>query len=831
MVVLEELSAEGFRRLEIPEERPLKFSRGITVIRGENEAGKSTIIEAILFALYGRQMRGKLESVINHRKKFARVSLKFRIGNRVYRVTRTLRRIGGNVRHEAWLTEVRDRGNVVIASGVREVEKEITRMTGLSFKEALVTNVVAQKELDKIISMSGSERDKIINLLLGLESYNRAIDRSRTEKNELKRELDYLERKMELLSEKIKRYRKALEEKERNESEILELREKVPEMKKELERARTYYEYVKSMKDFFDSKRKIEIEIRSLERELENLSEEIRYLSSEIEKALKRKEEREEEASNLEEEIEELSKRAKLLSEVDKVYEKFKREISPLFDEVSRSESLLEDKKREMMKLDGELDELKRRMKEEVEKRKKLEKRRHELDEAYSEARIGTRDLVIPGVLLLVSTLLFKYSPLFFIILALIGAFYLFYSYVGSLRRREEILRERREVEEEISRIKDRTLEISEKEKRLKEVGKTISDLERRLKENREELIEKISDLPGRYRAESIRSAMEEISKRISEDREERAKVLKELRMKEERLKEIKEEEINRLSKEIESKNRRKKEKINERMRIEERIGEARKRLSEMRPPNPPEGIEIDLSEENVSDELKKAERRYHEISNNLSATKERIKNLESRLKEIEKEIKSYEEEKIEEKYEDLKRKRSEMRERLTVLERLVHVLREVSTEIGASFSPSMERYMSEVISYVTGGRYKAVRLGERYEIEVFDSEAGRFIPKDIYSGGTIDQFLLAMRISFILSLLPQTKGRYPRFLFLDEPLSSSDSERRRNILRLMSKVLTRYFDQIFLITHVEVEGEGDWTEISVENGRVRGPSQQMSLV
>ena len=250
-----------------------------------------------------------------------------------------------------------------------------------------------------------------------------------------------------------------------------------------------------------------------------------------------------------------------------------------------------------------------------------------------------------------------------------------------------------------------------------------------------------------------------------------------------------------------------------------------------LRPPNPPEGIEIDLSEENISDELKKAERRYHEISNNLSATKERIKNLESRLKEIEKEIKSYEEEKIEEKYEDLKRKRSEMRERLTVLERLVHVLREVSTEIGASFSPSMERYMSEVISYVTGGRYKAVRLGERYEIEVFDSEAGRFIPKDIYSGGTIDQFLLAMRISFILSLLPQTRGRYPRFLLLDEPLSSSDSERRRNILRLMSKVLTRYFDQIFLITHVEVEGEGDWTEISVENGRVRGPSQQMSLV
>ena len=129
---------------------------------------------------------------------------------------------------------------------------------------------------------------------------------------------------------------------------------------------------------------------------------------------------------------------------------------------------------------------------------------------------------------------------------------------------------------------------------------------------------------------------------------------------------------------------------------------------------------------------------------------------------------------------------------------------------------------MSEIVSYITEGRYKAIKIDpETYDIEVFDSEAGRFLRRDIYSGGTNDQFLLAMRIAFTLALLPRAKGSYPRFLFLDEPLGSSDVERRHRIVKLLNERLTKYFDQILLITHVEgVEPPGA-TVITLKEGSI----------
>jgi len=138
------------------------------------------------------------------------------------------------------------------------------------------------------------------------------------------------------------------------------------------------------------------------------------------------------------------------------------------------------------------------------------------------------------------------------------------------------------------------------------------------------------------------------------------------------------------------------------------------------------------------------------------------------------------------------------------------------------SFAPSVEEYMSWAVSHFTGGRYKAVRLDPNtYDVEVYDAEAGSWLRRDIYSGGTNDQFLLALRIAFTLSLLPSAKGVYPRFLVLDEPLGSSDAERRNRIIEFLAGELTRFFDQLLIITHVDVEEPPGSRVIVLEDGRV----------
>jgi len=86
---------------------------------------------------------------------------------------------------------------------------------------------------------------------------------------------------------------------------------------------------------------------------------------------------------------------------------------------------------------------------------------------------------------------------------------------------------------------------------------------------------------------------------------------------------------------------------------------------------------------------------------------------------------------------------------------------------------------MSHILPIITLGRYKTVQLDEEYRLKVWDYEAGEFKERDVFSGGTEDQFLLSMTLAFALALLPEVKGMRSEFMSLDEPLGSSDEVRR----------------------------------------------------
>ena len=133
-----------------------------------------------------------------------------------------------------------------------------------------------------------------------------------------------------------------------------------------------------------------------------------------------------------------------------------------------------------------------------------------------------------------------------------------------------------------------------------------------------------------------------------------------------------------------------------------------------------------------------------------------------------------------------------------------------------------MERNMNLLISKITNGKYKAVKIDEGFEVSVYDPEAKRFIRKDVFSGGTVDQLLLAMRLSFVLSVLPSSKGTYPKFLILDEPLSSSDFNRRQSIVSLLREDLTRYIDQVVVVTHITDVFDSKDRVYEVVDGKIR---------
>lgn len=139
---------------------------------------------------------------------------------------------------------------------------------------------------------------------------------------------------------------------------------------------------------------------------------------------------------------------------------------------------------------------------------------------------------------------------------------------------------------------------------------------------------------------------------------------------------------------------------------------------------------------------------------------------------------------------------------------------------------PATMEYMRRILPQLTRDRYHDAELDpESYKIKVWDERAGQsgaWKEKNIFSGGTKDQFSLALRLAFALATLPQERGTSPGFIFLDEPLGSFDDERANALLFLLTEgEIGRAFDQIFLISHVPVQESKFTHRIRLENGTI----------
>ena len=145
--------------------------------------------------------------------------------------------------------------------------------------------------------------------------------------------------------------------------------------------------------------------------------------------------------------------------------------------------------------------------------------------------------------------------------------------------------------------------------------------------------------------------------------------------------------------------------------------------------------------------------------------------------------------------------------ERRAVCERAKPIIDSVRERMLSQVLPGTIAYMQLILPLLTTGRYHHADLDSAsYKIRVWDAHAGEqgeYVEKDFFSGGTQDQFSLALRLGFALAALPQELGTAPGFIFLDEPLSAFDRQRTIALVRLLTEgEVAKRFDQIFLIAH-----------------------------
>lgn len=162
---------------------------GLFLLEGPTGAGKSTIIDAIVFGLYGElagtgASKDRLHSHHAQSGTEPFVELVFETGSGVYRVRRTpayqrpKQRGAGFTPQQASATLVRltdpdALAGETLSTRAQEIGPEISRIVGLSREQFVQTIVLPQGEFAKFLAAGGEERSELLRSLFGTEHYER----------------------------------------------------------------------------------------------------------------------------------------------------------------------------------------------------------------------------------------------------------------------------------------------------------------------------------------------------------------------------------------------------------------------------------------------------------------------------------------------------------------------------------------------------------------------------------------------------------------------------------------------------------------------------------
>ena len=165
-MILDSMHLTNYKRFRDVE---INFANGITGIVGNNGVGKSSIVDAVFFALFGVSGGIPSDFIVSS---FAdgekcEVYLEFRVGNQAYALQRLFKK-GKTVYHDAALKS----NGEIRASGVSQVEAEVRRILGMGPVDFRNTVYAAQKDLMTLLDLTPGKRKEWFLRALGIDYLN-----------------------------------------------------------------------------------------------------------------------------------------------------------------------------------------------------------------------------------------------------------------------------------------------------------------------------------------------------------------------------------------------------------------------------------------------------------------------------------------------------------------------------------------------------------------------------------------------------------------------------------------------------------------------------------
>jgi len=238
-MIIKKIKLENFKSHKNTE---INLFTGINTIMGHNGSGKTSILEAISFALFKQYTSKKIDDLIKTGSKKMAVELTFVVNGQTYQVKRE--RTGSS---KATLKVLEEGTFAGVVSGDKQVTDEIQNLLEMDKDLFLNSVYVQQGEIADLIDKTPAEKKEIIGRLLGIDSLERAWRNMKLITEKYEDESLKLEGKLESFTD-------LGTEITTKQEQITELQDTIKEVKASSQEAITAYEEVKEKKNVMDEK-------------------------------------------------------------------------------------------------------------------------------------------------------------------------------------------------------------------------------------------------------------------------------------------------------------------------------------------------------------------------------------------------------------------------------------------------------------------------------------------------------------------------------------------------------------------------------------------------
>ncbi len=771
---LDSLTIKNFRVLKSIH---LDFGDGVTAIIGLNGAGKSSIVEAVSWVLYGNQAarsgKNEIKSAFAPPQESCSVSLDFNINGEKYRVTRQL--VGKSERPEVQLF----RGDSSESIGVNETQRYVGELLGLDWRGFLTSFLARQQELNALSDLQPAKRREHLAGMLGVTRLDRIITQTKQDIRVNREKTELLERQVtqvDVVNSRIKELNAAIAELSKKSDQLTAaVSEKETSAKKA---ARDLEQVQETRSTWLQLQARLEASVKSeaaLQEQAAELNKELRILA-------------------------ENKKEIQVLSDQLKPYEELKAESEALA-RMKNEQELVNRLKRQRSNLEKELHEAVRELEQtETEESsiqqessgipadisQQLSRKKTDLDKARQQfTRVkAQKEILSADIARLTKQMssISEFGPdsVCDRCLRPLG------SDLPDIKRHltqelSQLGSQRRTVAQDLKVIKDQGTALKKETEELEAVSIRRGELDIRLKAVRKEK----RTLQNRHKnlTDSLASVDNELKEKgaVSFDQNRYESLTG-------RLQELDTARL-RLStlQGIVGSEPEKREKL---LRCQNSIAVAAEEA---------EGLKKKLAHLDYSDDrFQRISTAFKEAQSQLEGAKnERVAcrtKLEVSRNELEVQTG------LLDRLNQAGRQLEELRQDRYYGEKLSRLFTEFREFLISRIRPTLSSFSSTLISEMTDGKYTFVDLDEKYNLRIMDTD--EYFGIDRFSGGEKDLANLCLRLAISLALT-EAAGLSRSFVILDEVFGSQDDTRKDLIIKALTNLKER-FPQILLITHVE---------------------------